>query len=83
MESIAHTLVYDCMISDAMTSDVLRAVDVPTLVLDSEGSTDDLTGWAARVAGQLPRGSHRSLAGEWHTVPDGVLAPVLIEFFRQ
>jgi pimeloyl-ACP methyl ester carboxylesterase len=81
MESAAHTLVYDCIISDTTTSTLLRSVAVPTLVLDSMGSTDDLTGWAATVAGQLPQGSHRSLAGQWHSVPDETLAPVLVEFF--
>ena len=83
MESVAHTLVYDCVLSDTTTSDVLRSVEIPTLVLDSEGSTDNLTGWAATVAGELPRGTHRSLAGEWHTVADEVLAPALIEFLRE
>jgi hypothetical protein len=78
MESIAHTLVYDCTVSDLTTSTLLRSVEV----LDSEGSSDNLTGWAATVAGQLPRGSHRSLAGEWYSVPDEVLAPVLLEFFQ-
>ena len=82
MESIAHTLVYDCTISDTTTSTLIRSVDVPTLVLDSEGSSDNLTGWAASVAGRLPRGSHQSLAGEWHSVSDHVLAPVLLEFFQ-
>jgi pimeloyl-ACP methyl ester carboxylesterase len=82
MEAIAHTLVYDCAISDTTTSSLLRAVAVPTLVLDSEGSTDNLTSWAAAVAAALPQGSHRSLAGEWHSVPDEVLAPALLEFFR-
>jgi pimeloyl-ACP methyl ester carboxylesterase len=82
MKSVAHTLVYDCMLSDATTSTLLRSVAVPTLVLDSEGSSDNLTGWAASVARQLPRGTHRSLAGEWHSVPDEILAPVLVEFFR-
>jgi len=82
MESVAHTLVYDCMISDATTSALLRSVSVPTLVLDSQGSTDNLTGWATSVAGQLLHGTHRSLPGEWHTVADEVLAPVLIDFFR-
>ena len=83
MESIAHTLVYDCTISDTTTSTLLRSVEVPTLVLDSEGSSDNLTGWAATVAGQLAHGSHRNLAGEWHSVPDEVLAPVLLEFFQE
>jgi pimeloyl-ACP methyl ester carboxylesterase len=81
MRSIAHTLVYDCVISDTTTPELLRSAEVPTLVLDSMGSTDDLTGWAATVAAMLPNASHRSLAGEWHAVPDEVLAPVLIEFF--
>jgi pimeloyl-ACP methyl ester carboxylesterase len=83
MESVAHTLVYDCTISDATTSALLRSVEVPTLVLDSAGSTDNLTGWATTVASRLPRGVHRSLAGEWHAVPDEILAPVLVEFFRE
>jgi pimeloyl-ACP methyl ester carboxylesterase len=83
MESVAPTLVYDCMISDATTPDLLRSIAIPTLVLDSEGSTDNLTGWAATVAGQLPHATHRSLAGEWHGVPDEVLVPVLLEFFRE
>jgi pimeloyl-ACP methyl ester carboxylesterase len=82
MESVAHTLMYDCVISDTTTFTQLRSVAVPTLVIDSAGSTDDLSGWAATVAGQLPHGSHRTLAGEWHSVPDDVLAPVLVEFFR-
>ncbi|MPZ95333.1 MAG: alpha/beta fold hydrolase [Propionibacteriales bacterium] len=46
LEAVAHTLVYDCMIAEA-----------------------------------LPNGTHRSLAGEWHGVPDNDLAPVLAEFF--
>jgi hypothetical protein len=70
-------------ISDTTTTVTLRSVEVPTLVLDSEGSSDNLTGWAATVARQLPDGSHRSLPGEWHSVPDAVLAPVLLEFFRE
>jgi pimeloyl-ACP methyl ester carboxylesterase len=80
MVEAAHTLVYDCSLSDATTSSLVRAVEVPTLVLDSADSSDDLTGWAADVAKLLPQGSHRSLPGEWHAVPDEVLAPVLVEF---
>jgi hypothetical protein len=70
------------MLSDATTPELLEAVETPTLVLDSLGSSDDLTGWAATVARRLPNATHRSLAGEWHTVPDETLAPVLAEFFR-
>jgi hypothetical protein len=81
MEAVAPTLVYDSMISEATSSQVLSSVSVPTLVLDSEGSSDDLTGMAATVASAMPNASHRSLPGEWHGVPDHILAPVLIEFF--
>ena len=80
MVKVAPTLVYDCLLSDATTTDVLRAVRSPTLVLDSLGSSDDLSGWAASVAAQLPNARHRSLHGEWHTVADEVLAPAVAEF---
>lgn len=80
--TMAHTLVYDCRISDATTPGLLAAADVPTLVLDSCGTSDNLAGWAASVASQLPDARHRSLPGEWHTVPDDLLAPVLVAFFR-
>jgi hypothetical protein len=52
-----------------------------TLVVDSEGSSDDLVGMAGRVAAGLPQARHRRLPGEWHGVPDDVLARVLAEFF--
>jgi pimeloyl-ACP methyl ester carboxylesterase len=82
MESVAPTLVYDCLISEATGPTVFSAAVVPTLVLDSEGSTDDLSGWASMVAARLPDATHRSLPGEWHGLADDVLAPVLIEFFN-
>jgi pimeloyl-ACP methyl ester carboxylesterase len=82
LEAVAHTLVYDCVISDATSLELVRSVTAPTLVIDSEGSTGDLTGWAAAIIEALPNGTHRSLTGEWHGVPDEDLAPVLTEFFR-
>lgn len=44
LDAVAHTLVYDCMISDAIDGSVLAAVSPPTLVLDSHGSSDDIMG---------------------------------------
>jgi pimeloyl-ACP methyl ester carboxylesterase len=82
LEAVAHTLVYDCVISDATSLELVRSVTAPTLVIDSEGSTGDLTGWAAAIIEALPNGTHRSLTGEWHGVADEDLAPVLTEFFR-
>ena len=81
MTAIAPTFVYDCRISDTITSADLAAVETPTLVLDSAGSTDDLTGSAASVARMLPRAVHRSLPGQWHMVDDEPLAAALVAFF--
>lgn len=81
-DAVVHTLVYDCTISDATSLDLLRSVQVPTLVLDSQGSSDDLTGGTAAIADALPNGTRRSLRGEWHGVPDEDLAPVVTEFLR-
>ena len=83
MVSVAHTLVYDCRLSESSSPRLLPGVTVPTLVLDSAGSSADLSGMAATVAAGLPRGEHRSLPGEWHGVPDELLAPVLTEFFQR
>jgi pimeloyl-ACP methyl ester carboxylesterase len=82
LEAVAHTLVYDCRLSDAMSLRLVRSVTVPTLVIDSQGSGGELTGMAATVVEALPNSAHRSLAGAWHGVPDETLAPVLTEFLR-
>lgn len=83
MEAVAHTLVYDSLLSEATSFELLASVSVPTLVLDSEGSSDELTGMAAKVAKAMPHSSHKSVPGEWHGVPDDVLAPVLTDFFKR
>jgi len=82
MEAVAHTLVYDSLLSEATSFELLASVTVPTLVLDSEGSSDELTGMAATIAKTLPHGSHKSVPGEWHGVPNEVLAPVLTDVFK-
>jgi hypothetical protein len=82
MAQVADTLVYDCMISVATGSATLAKVDVPTLVLDSLGSSDDLTGMADVVARCLPDARHQSLPGEWHRVDDQALASAIRTFLR-
>jgi pimeloyl-ACP methyl ester carboxylesterase len=81
MTRIAHTLIYDCRFSDATTTATCQAVRIPTLVLDSEGSSDDLTGWAARAASLIPMARHKSLPGEWHGVAQNLVAAELRGFF--
>lgn len=78
--AVAHTLVYDCKLSDATSLDTAAKVTVPALILDSQGSSDDLTGWAASVAAAMPSASHLSMEGEWHGIPHEALAPVVTEF---
>jgi len=50
LQAVAHTLVYDCMISDATSLELLTSVTAPVRVIDSEGSIGDLTGWVAEVS---------------------------------
>lgn len=81
MEAVAPTLVYDGVLGDESPASFLADVPVRTLVIDSEGSTDDLTGMAATVARALPQASHVSLPGEWHGPRDEDLASTLVTFF--
>lgn len=81
LERLAHTLVYDLTIVDALPADQLAGVTVPTLVVYSEQSDERLRRWAEGVAAALPTGRLRGMRGDWHQVPEGDLAPALAEFF--
>jgi pimeloyl-ACP methyl ester carboxylesterase len=84
LEDLAHTLVYDTVItSSAVPPERMAAVSTTTLVLASAGSDERLLGWAQGVADALPNGSLRTMKGEWHGVPTEDVAPVLIEFFGE
>jgi pimeloyl-ACP methyl ester carboxylesterase len=83
LEAVAHTLVYDCRIADSMSLPLVRSVSVPTLVIDSYGSTGALAEMAGAVVKALPHGSHRSLGGGWHGVPHETLAPVLASYLLE
>lgn len=82
LEAVAHTLVYDCEISNATTFELLARVRTPTLVLDSRGSSDRLVGGTAAIADALANGTRRSLPGDWHGIADDDLAAVLTEFLK-
>jgi pimeloyl-ACP methyl ester carboxylesterase len=81
MVAVAHTLVYDSLVSEATSERLLAAVTTPTLVLSSEASGDDLTTMSTGVTKALPDALHRALPGEWHGVADDVLAAALRDFF--
>jgi pimeloyl-ACP methyl ester carboxylesterase len=82
LEALAHTLSYDGTITGDRTlwTDRAVAVRVPTLVLDSDASSDYLRSAAHAAAEALPNARRRTLAGEFHDVPPELLAPVLAEF---
>ena len=80
MESVADTLAYDSLLSEATDAGLLRQVTTPTLVLTSDGSTENLSAMASTTRALLPHATHRSLPGEWHGVAADTLAPVLREF---
>ncbi len=88
MEKNAHTLAYDgTIMDDNMAGKSLRArqwasVTIPTLVMDGGASE----GWAHNsvqaLAAALPNAQRRTLAGQTHNANPAVLAPALVEFFR-
>jgi pimeloyl-ACP methyl ester carboxylesterase len=82
MEAVAHTLVYDSAVSVATSRRLLASVSVPTLVLSSESSGDELTAMSTAVAATMPQARHRSVPGTWHGADDDVLADALVGFFR-
>lgn len=82
MEALAHTLVYDTIITSSLTAERLATITTPTLVIDSQGSDPRLSEWAQAVTDALPNAQRRTLPGEWHGIEPQVLAPVLTEFFK-
>lgn len=82
LEAVAPTLVYDCVQSDTMTAGLVGTVHTPTLVLDSRGSSGDLTGMAGGLAAALPDATYRSLDGDWHGASDEQVAAALRGFLR-
>lgn len=81
LEAIAHTLVYDTIITRSLPVARLAAITTPTLVIQSEQSDGRLRNWAEGISDTLPNARHRTLKGEWHGVPSEDIAPVLAEFF--
>jgi pimeloyl-ACP methyl ester carboxylesterase len=81
LEALAHTLVYDTLITESLTSQRLAEITVPTLVVNGEESDERLVRWAREVAAALPNGRHRSLPGRWHMADPTLLAAEITAFF--
>ncbi len=84
MEAEAHGLVADYALVGDLTFppvEQLRAIKVPTLVLDG-GAASPIAPAAAQVAQSIPGARHQSLDGQPHNVDDSVMAAALTEFFN-
>lgn len=85
LEAMAHTLLYDGVITEdvALWSDRAGHVSAPTLVLFSEGTSGYL-GDSARVAADaIPGARLRILPGQFHEVAPGTLAAELRGFLAE
>ncbi|MFI6316366.1 alpha/beta fold hydrolase [Nonomuraea sp. NPDC050556] len=81
MERIAHTLVYDSIITgDFSMPEGLSELTVPTLVLEG-GTMPWMTQGAKVLAETLPDAALRVLTGQTHDVQPAAIAPVLAEYF--
>jgi pimeloyl-ACP methyl ester carboxylesterase len=81
MEAIAPTYVYDWTIAASTTMKHISSVPIPTLVLDSTGTGQEMNDGVDEIVKALPHSTHKRLDGEWHGLPVEVLAPELAQFY--
>ncbi|HEX2047646.1 MAG TPA: alpha/beta hydrolase [Acidimicrobiales bacterium] len=89
MQAVAHTMPYDFAVmggrsrGGTIPEDLVRGVDVPTLVLAGTASPDFFRDTAVRLSGLLPNASYTVLEGQDHGAPADVVAPVVAEFVAE
>jgi pimeloyl-ACP methyl ester carboxylesterase len=89
MKAIAPTIAYDAdfvgefMKGEPLPADHWAKVTMPVLVADGGASPAWLHNAAEALATVLPHASRQTLEGQTHMVDPKVLAPVLIEFFKE
>ena len=78
------TLAYDFAVlgDGAVPQDVVKAIGVPTLVMNGDNSMDFMHPTADRIAALIPHQQRKTLKGQTHQVEAEVMAPLLVEFFR-
>mgnify|MGYP001255540428 CR=1 FL=1 len=81
LEKMAHTLIYESTILQALPTGLIASVRVPTLIIDGEKSPEVMRQAAQSLAEALPNGRYRTLEGQTHDIAPAVLAPALEEFF--
>ncbi|MDO3703631.1 alpha/beta hydrolase [Micromonospora sp. C28SCA-DRY-2] len=82
LESMAHTLPYDGLISGdgSLPVDRLAGIGVPTLVVESTASPQWLRDGARATAEAIPGARHVGLPGGFHEVPADTLAAEIRRF---
>lgn len=83
-ESVANTLSYDVAIMGnySIPEKIAASINVPTIVIGGEKSPQNLRNAVEAVAKAIPGSQIRMLKGS-HNVSMKVLAPCLIDFFKQ
>ncbi|MHB1134653.1 MAG: alpha/beta fold hydrolase [Chloroflexota bacterium] len=83
MEAVAPTLTYDnAVLGDGgLPAAEARALTVPTLVLDGDGSLDDFRAAADALVRLLPRARRQTLPAQTHSPAASIVAPALVDFF--
>jgi pimeloyl-ACP methyl ester carboxylesterase len=85
-EAIAPTLGYDHAgvigEDNSVPSGLAARVGVAALVIDGGASLPFMHDTARTLSQAMPHAQHRTLEGQTHDINPGVLAPVLVEFFR-
>lgn len=83
MESAGHTLVYDYEIlgDGNIPIELVKSLNVPTLIMDGEKSFDFMHTTADTLAKNIPNTKRKTLKGQTHELSPDVIAPVLKAFF--
>ena len=83
LEAIAHTLVYDALLTGDLSvpTGLAASITVPTLALGGGASPAWMRHGVQALADALPAARHRTLEGQTHDIVPAVMAPVLVEFF--
>ena len=84
IKKIDFTLAYDfAVLGDGeVPQDVVKAIQVPTLVMNGDKSMDFMGPTADRIAALIPRAQRKTLEDQTHQAAGEVVAPVLIDFFN-
>lgn len=86
MQALAPTMPYDFAVmgddsrGGTIPEDLVRAIDIPTLVIAGGASPEFFRDAAARIVELLPNGNQTLLEGQDHGAPADVVAPVVADF---